>query len=86
MADVELADVSLDLLPGDGLLMYTDGITEARSGDEFSGSERVSACVAGLLGADAAELTHGLMEQVLSFQHDDPRDDVAVLCLTVPTN
>jgi sigma-B regulation protein RsbU (phosphoserine phosphatase) len=69
--------------PGDAVVLYTDGLSEARRGDAFFGDtvmlERLAAH-----GSDPAALTRGLLEDALSFQGDDPRDDIAVLALRVP--
>lgn len=43
---VEVHEVSVDLAAGDVLLAYTDGVTEARSGDELFGEERLAAVLA----------------------------------------
>lgn len=71
-----------DLEPGDGVLLYTDGITEARTpdGQEF-GLERLTDLVereaAGELGAE--ELLRRLVHAVLAHQGGDLRDDATLL-------
>jgi len=75
--EVSLEEVSVDLRPGDLLIFYTDGITDANSpAGEFFGSERLrkTVCAAGGLGAD--DMCDHIFEHVDQFQtgavqHDD---------------
>jgi sigma-B regulation protein RsbU (phosphoserine phosphatase) len=77
-----LHDVEISLLPGDTLLLYTDGVTEARSGKDFYGEERLAAATARSL--DSAEtLTSAILNEVLQFQAGRPRDDIAVVAIRV---
>jgi sigma-B regulation protein RsbU (phosphoserine phosphatase) len=77
-----LHDVQISLLAGDTLVLYTDGVTEARSGEDFYGEERLAA--AALRSVDSAEaLTSAILSEVLEFQTDRPRDDIAVVTIRV---
>ena len=72
------------LEPGDRLLLYTDGVTEARSPvGEFFGEQRladfISAAVAA--GEPAPEMVRRLMRQVLTHQADQLQDDASILVL-----
>ncbi|WP_255362160.1 PP2C family protein-serine/threonine phosphatase [Blastococcus aurantiacus] len=72
------------LEPGDRLLLYTDGITEARSPTgEFFGELRladfVSAAVAA--GLPSPETVRRLMRHVLSHQADQLQDDATIVVL-----
>ena len=72
------------LEPGDRLLLYTDGITEARSPTgEFFGEQRladfVSAAVAA--GEPAPETVRQLMRRVLAHQTDRLQDDASIIML-----
>ena len=86
---VEVKEESVHLQPGEVLVAYTDGVTEARSGGEQFGEQRladvIAASAAGLRGssgpAAAALLADAVADRVLdaveSFASE--RDDVAVL-------
>jgi serine phosphatase RsbU (regulator of sigma subunit) len=72
------------LEPGDRLVLYTDGITEARSPDgEFFGEQRladfISAAVAA--GDSAPETVRRLMRHVLTHQADQLQDDASIVVL-----
>ncbi len=72
------------LLPGDTLVLYTDGVSEARShGGGFFGEERLTSLVDSQSDGDAGALATAIEDAVLDFQQGDPRDDVAILVLRV---
>jgi serine phosphatase RsbU (regulator of sigma subunit) len=72
----ELAEDRLELAPGDSLVLFTDGVTEA---DRASGPERVSAFLAGCAGAGAADIAAAVEREALAAAGGAARDDVAVL-------
>lgn len=76
-------DAETLLRPGDTLVLYTDGVTEGRRGDEFYGESRLRASVAGGAGS-AATLAEGVLADVLQFQLGDARDDIAIVAVRVP--
>jgi serine phosphatase RsbU (regulator of sigma subunit)/PAS domain-containing protein len=81
----ELHDVRLRLRAGDTLLLFTDGVTEARRGREVFGDDRLASLVRELSGVTAAEMVDRVVECVRSFGgKNDPRDDVAVLAVAIP--
>ncbi len=48
MPFIEVTETRIELAAGDVLLAYTDGVTEARRGDEEFGEERLAAVLAGI--------------------------------------
>jgi PAS domain S-box-containing protein len=80
--DAELRDTALRLMPGEALVLYTDGVTEARSPDgEFFGEGRLRHLLSSCAGCDAATFARRIKGVVLDFQEGYPRDDLAVLVL-----
>jgi PAS domain S-box-containing protein len=80
--DAELGDSSLRLMPGETLVLYTDGVTEARSPDgEFFGEDRLRHLLRSCSGYDAESLAGRIKNVALDFQEGFPRDDLAVLVL-----
>lgn len=69
--------------PGDALLLYTDGVPEARVGSEFYGDARLSQVFNREVG-DAAAVVARLLDDVLDFQHGDASDDIALVVAAVP--
>jgi sigma-B regulation protein RsbU (phosphoserine phosphatase) len=83
LEDAVFADDETPLRPGDTLVLFTDGVTEARRGDEFFGEAGLVAAVARHAG-DAATVAGGLVDEVVAFQDGDTRDDTAVVVVRVP--
>ena len=72
------------LEPGDRLLLYTDGITEARSPDgEFFGEQRLADFIATAVAAGdpAPEMVRRLMRRLLAHQADQLQDDATLVVL-----
>jgi sigma-B regulation protein RsbU (phosphoserine phosphatase) len=76
-------ETTLRLRSGDLLLLYTDGVSEGRRDSEVYGDDRLLAAIAGHR-TGAADLVEGVVADVLDFQRQDPRDDIAVLAIGVP--
>lgn len=82
MADI--TDTAVKIRRGETLVLYTDGVSEARRDDEFLAAERLEALVAELAaGGSAADVATGLADAAVSFQRGTPRDDIAVVALQV---
>jgi hypothetical protein len=72
------------LEPGDRLVLYTDGITEARSpAGEFFGEQRLADFIsaAAAAGNPAPETVRRLMRHVLSHQAGQLQDDASIVVL-----
>lgn len=68
-------NTSLQLLPGDRLVLFTDGITESRSAeDDFFGDERLDAAL-GAPASAAAELLDRVVDSVRTFRSGRPAGD-----------
>jgi phosphoserine phosphatase RsbU/P len=81
IADPEVHDVPLVLAPGDALVLYTDGLSEGRDGQQLYGDERIRALLSGARGDSAAALGTSLLDDVIDFQHGDARDDIAIVVI-----
>ncbi|MDQ3285909.1 MAG: SpoIIE family protein phosphatase, partial [Actinomycetota bacterium] len=82
--DAGLTEQEVRLAPGDTLVLYTDGVIEARAPHgAFYGEARLASLLRSSVGLDASTLAGRIVSAVLGFQENDPRDDVAVLVLRV---
>lgn len=78
--DVVIEHETTHLQPADMLVLYTDGVLEARDAQgEFFGDERLQELLAGCAGMDAAEVARRIEDAAIAFQNDVPRDDIAIL-------
>lgn len=81
--DPLLTDASFALGPGDAVVLYTDGVTEARRGRDLFGERRLLATLEGLAGRSAEAIAAGLEAAVAEFR-TSAKDDTAILVLQVP--
>jgi PAS domain S-box-containing protein len=81
--DPELVDETVELEPGESLVMYTDGVSEARSEAGMFGEERLVDLLRSCSGLDAAEIAARIESDVLEFSQGRTSDDIAVLVLRV---
>ena len=79
-----LTDTAATLRPGDVLVLYTDGVVEARRNGEFFADERLRAAIAAHAGRPAWEVADGVVQAALGFQDGVARDDIAVVVIRVP--
>jgi sigma-B regulation protein RsbU (phosphoserine phosphatase) len=77
-------DTELDLEPGDVVLFYSDGLTEARRDGEFFGEDRLRRLLHRSRQEAAAAIATEIVNEVVDFQAGSPRDDIAVVVLRVP--
>ena len=83
LPDPEIHSTEIELLPGDTLVLYTDGVTEVSPLDDRFGPEILAEFVAGYAGREAPEIARRIEEQVLEIGGGSVRDDVAVVVLRV---
>ncbi len=74
---------TVDFRPGDALVVFTDGVTEAenKASEEF-GEERLTAFVRDLEDLPAGEVAERLMDRLNSFVEDaEQHDDITLVVL-----
>ncbi len=76
LEDIELEEREIDVAPGDLLVFYTDGVTEAMNtgGQQFDG-ERLRAAVAANPDASAQQILSAVVDAVRAFTGDAPQSD-----------
>jgi serine phosphatase RsbU (regulator of sigma subunit) len=79
-SDATYRDSWLELARGDVAILYTDGLTEARRGEDLFGVERVAAVLATHAGRRASEILAAVLAAVREFA-DQPLDDLTVVVL-----
>ena len=82
--DVDLAVVTFDLRPGDYVVLFTDGLLEARRDGEQFGNRGVREVLESCAGLAPGQVTAALEEAVTAFGRGEPRDDMAILVVGRP--
>jgi sigma-B regulation protein RsbU (phosphoserine phosphatase) len=83
LPEIEFGGDAVELQPGETLILYTDGVTEAfaESGEMF-GEEGLERCFQGAPGANAEESIARLFSAVQSHARGAPQsDDITVIAL-----
>jgi serine phosphatase RsbU (regulator of sigma subunit) len=73
-------EATVRLNRGDVLVLYTDGVTEARGADGWLGDDGLARALREA-GASAAAVATHVEHVAVAFQDDRPRDDIAVLAI-----
>jgi integral membrane sensor domain MASE1/serine phosphatase RsbU (regulator of sigma subunit) len=79
-----LTDYRADLAPGDAVLLYTDGLTDAYAPDRIITQEELVAALETYAGRSAEAIASGVQKMVLDDGDRRARDDITVLVLRVP--
>ena len=86
LSDPELHDSQKILRAGDSLILFSDGVTEARSESDrgLYGDERLRRLVAGLGDQPAEAMAEAIQLAALTFTGGHLSDDIATLVMKVP--
>lgn len=79
----KLTDQVIKVLPGESLVLYTDGITEARGLEGQFGQDGLERELSRCAGKGAQQIADQLEEVVEAFQTERSHDDVAILVIRV---
>ncbi|MGS2646725.1 SpoIIE family protein phosphatase [Streptosporangium sp. LJ11] len=86
MEETRLGNIRFDLRPGDTLVLYSDGVTEAhppRQQDLF-GDERLITLLAECRDLDAGDIVRRIGDATIAHSRGRMTDDMAILALRVP--
>lgn len=79
MADVEYRAARIAISPGDCLVLYTDGLTDARAPNQVLTESELAALLARTSGMSGEQLTDFMEHAVTAGE--EPRDDIAMLLI-----
>lgn len=80
--DARYTDGAIAMDPGQTVILYTDGVTEARRGNEFFGDDGLIEAVRALIAWPTEKLPSLLLERALAFSGGYLHDDVALLAVS----
>lgn len=81
---LDVSDARVYLGPGDAVVLYTDGVTEARGERGMLGQVGLATILGAAAGGSADDLADGVIEGVLAHSGGEPRDDVALVVVRMP--
>jgi serine phosphatase RsbU (regulator of sigma subunit) len=81
--DPELSDDTIDLGPGDLMVVFTDGVTDSPGFREDQGERRLGEVLVANAGRSAEELADVIEREVLAPGQQTRRDDVAFVIMRV---
>jgi serine phosphatase RsbU (regulator of sigma subunit) len=75
-------EAGCDLSAGEGVLLYTDGLTDARQDGRLFGPERAQAVIRAMSGRPSAEILTRLRDDATAFCGGRLADDLCLVALT----
>jgi PAS domain S-box-containing protein len=81
--DPDVSESETTLEPGDTVLLYTDGVTEAGSAGAEIGEEGLTELLAGLRGLSPEEIVDAVEQAAVDAQDGKPRDDIALVAFAL---
>jgi PAS domain S-box-containing protein len=82
--DPALNNNSVALLPGDAIVLYTDGVTDAAAPARVWTAPELADAVGSTAGLQADDIADRMLDAVLDATPGEPRDDIAIIVLRVP--
>ena len=85
VSDPDLHDAEVGLRPGDAVVLYTDGVTDAAAPEDVHEPEELAAVLGGRRYESADAIAEALMSLAMSSANGEggPRDDIAILVIRV---
>jgi serine phosphatase RsbU (regulator of sigma subunit) len=83
LPDADFTEEQVVLAPGDAIVLYTDGVIEARRDQDIFGETRLLELLSGCAGQDARAIANTVRQAVGDFIPGLPRDDMAILVIRV---
>ncbi len=86
--DATFDQFRIALRPGESIVIFSDGLPDARHDKEFFGEERIGEILESMREADPQLIVDTLMAEVVAFAHSSHTDDIAIVAasITQPTS
>jgi serine phosphatase RsbU (regulator of sigma subunit)/PAS domain-containing protein len=79
LPEIRIHEERIVLRPGDGIVMWTDGISDRRGDGELFGEQRLRALLESVGRGSPREIADAVERAVVGFSATDPQDDIALL-------
>ena len=77
----DYSEAEFELLPTETMVLYTDGLIEARRGSDFFGEHRLIGALAGEGGTNVQRMVESLVSKVTEYAGGRLADDLAVIAV-----
>jgi anti-sigma regulatory factor (Ser/Thr protein kinase) len=84
LEDPELGDHTTELRPGEALVLYTDGLTDAYAPARMVTTGDLVAVLESCVGQSASAIADTIQQALLYSTGAEPRDDIALLVVRIP--
>ncbi|MEA2459783.1 MAG: hypothetical protein QOC95_2755, partial [Thermoleophilaceae bacterium] len=85
-ADPTVVETEVELAPGDTVLLYTDGVTEAGPTGGEIGDDGLAELLGSLRGVSPEGVVDAIEQAAVQIQEGQPRDDIALVAFTLGGN
>ncbi len=79
--DLEYQEIDLHMEPGDTMVLFSDGLLDARSGSDLFGEEGVYDVLAEIGGGTPKEIVDSLLDRAKNHAQGEPADDIAIVAI-----
>jgi serine phosphatase RsbU (regulator of sigma subunit)/PAS domain-containing protein len=81
LPEIHVHEARIVLRPGDGIVLWTDGVSDRRGDGELFGEERLRSLLESAVHRSPREITEAIERAVVGFSESDPQDDIALLVI-----
>ncbi len=79
LPEIRVNEERIVLRPGDGIVLWTDGVSDRRGDGELFGEERLRALLEAGRRESPRDIADTIERAVVGFSESDPQDDIALL-------
>jgi serine phosphatase RsbU (regulator of sigma subunit) len=83
LPEITVHEERIVLRPGDGIVLWTDGVSDRRGDGELFGEERLRELLESAGGGSPREVADAIEQAVVGFSATEPQDDIALLVLRI---
>ncbi len=83
LPEIRVHEERIVLRPGDGIVLWTDGVSDRRGDGELFGEERLRALLESAGRGSPREIAEAIENAVVRFSATEPQDDIALLVIRV---
>jgi len=83
LPEIRVHEERIVLRPGDGIVLWTDGVSDRRGDGQLFGEERLGALLETVGGRAPRAIADAIEREVVGFSATEPQDDIALLVVRI---